>query len=95
MELIAKDKRPGVPIRDLITIRNRKGAYQKVITLEKVIRKAVPFGYRRFFCIFCRSQMEKDAAINFQGFRRLDEFTDKMVPDADYQGWVRTRVPTK
>ena len=93
MGLIEKDKRPGVPIRDLITIRNRKGAFQKVITLEKVVRKAVPLGYRRFFCIFCRSQMEKDA-IQLQAFKWNEEL-NKNVQDLDYKTWERTRIPTR
>jgi hypothetical protein len=100
MKLIHADKTPGVPIRDVITIRNRKGALAKVITLEKVIRKAVPLGYRMFYCLFCRSQMEQNA-INFQGFRPMmedlpeDHPDQKMVPDGDFKAWERTRIQTR
>ncbi len=97
MKRIHADKTPGVPIRDVITIRNRKGALRKVITLEKVIRKAVPLGYRRFYCLFCRSQME-DASVKFQAFKPEDLGYDplpgeevKMIPDTDYKQWQRTR----
>jgi hypothetical protein len=92
MKQINADKTPGVPIRDVITIRNRKGPYKKVITLEKVIRKAVPLGYRRFYCLFCRSQME-DSAVKFQAMKEepfgVEEV--KMIPDGDYKQWERTR----
>jgi hypothetical protein len=92
MKLIHADKTPGVPIRDVITIRNRIGLHEKVITLEKVIRKGVPLGYRRFYCLFCRSQMEQ-GAIKLQAFKQLeDDPNHKMVPDPDYRAWEHTRL---
>ena len=100
MQLINADKTVGVPVRDVVTIRNRVGPNQKIVTLEKVIRKAVPLGYRRFYCLFCRSQMEGDA-IKLQGFKPLNDLLpmdhpdQKMVSDNDYRTWERTRDLSK
>lgn len=55
MKMLNADKTAGLPIRDAITIRNR--SFGDPVTLDMVIRQAAPLGYRRFFCLFCRSHM--------------------------------------
>lgn len=53
MKTIYNDKTPNLPVRDVLSIRNR--TMGSTVTLGKIIKKTYPLGYRNYFCLFCRS----------------------------------------